>query len=46
MMRRGKTGGKYKSPSKKAKPMKSDKPMSHGQKHDAMMDRIKGDPEV
>ena len=43
MMRRGKTGGKA---GKKKMPPKSEKPMSHGDKHKGMMDRIKGDPEV
>jgi hypothetical protein len=42
MMRRGKTGGKKSA----KKPPKADKPMSHGDKHKAMMERIKGDPEV
>jgi hypothetical protein len=44
MMRRGKTGGK--PGKKKPAPKKSEKPMSHGDKHKAMMDRITGDPEV
>jgi len=45
MMRRGKTGGK--ATKKKSMPSKKpDKPMSHGDKHKSMMDRIKGDPEV
>jgi hypothetical protein len=41
---KGKTGGKK---GKKPMPMKkgSDKPMSHGEKHKGMMDRIQGDPE-
>ena len=39
-----KTGGK--TAKKKPAPPKADKPMSHGDKHKAMMDRIVGDPEV
>lgn len=44
-MKGRKTGGK-KMISKKVKEKPSDKPMSHGDKHKALMDRISGDPEV